>query len=211
MGNVVASYTPPTFRGSWAAVNAFTGKLDAKTSASGTTRTTHSATGAAQALGWGKITTEPLSASGLLSGTVEWMAGVNCSDTTISNFKFKVHIYVSAGDTDTVRGTLLNNFVGTTTFTTVSTGKGDGPVTLSGVNVIRGDRICVEFGEQASFANSQTADWFVGGTGTTDLTSGSTSTSTQPGWIDFVGSDALFVPTPPIPFNRAPIRRASLR
>ena len=82
-----------------------------------------------------------------ISGNVDVILGVQQSAVD-ANCYWHVHIYVTQGSTDVVRGTLLNNYVEDVTNEWV--GKTartlQFPATLSSVAVTAGDRIVVELG-----------------------------------------------------------------
>jgi hypothetical protein len=97
-----------------------------------------------------------------------------------------VHVWVSEGNTSTVRGTLLNNYVDTNEFATATAGLQIAQQTLSAVAAQVGDHIIVEIGYQAqnSTTSSRTGTVRYGGNDATDLTSGDTNTA-HPGWVEF--------------------------
>lgn len=96
---------------------------------------------------------DALSGNGVVKGTLDFcmMARENNAD---ADFATKVHVYVTVGDSDTVRGTLLANWaeplIGgewTNALTVVPVGKAAvAPVAVTPVAVQAGDRIVVEMG-----------------------------------------------------------------
>jgi hypothetical protein len=83
-----------------------------------------------------------------ISGDVNVILGVVQSAADADNF-WHLHIYVTQGDTDAVRGTLLNNYLesGTNEWPTGAVGIAlQAPPPLSPVNALSGDRIVVEIG-----------------------------------------------------------------
>lgn len=130
--------------------------------------------------------------AGTISGTVSWTIGVRESNVDC-NAVWHIHIYVTSGDSDTPRGTLLSDYIGSTEFTTTATGTQITGQAISSLAIQAGDRIVVEIGYRAqATATTYNSTINYGNTGTTDLTSGSTSVTTQPGWIEFSGADGLF-------------------
>ncbi|MGW3860701.1 hypothetical protein ACWEDZ_04365 [Streptomyces sp. NPDC005047] len=194
-----APYTPATKRGTWtdatATVTGLLGRQPAGTSATSAKAET-SATTTNVLLG--RWVSPPARAAGTLSGTVAWMAGRAQSDANAA-MVVRAHMYVTVGDSDTVRGTLLTNYTGGTSFPTTAAGGGTAPSTaIASVAVQTGDRIVVEFGYQAqnAVATSYTGTMYYGATGTTDLVAGSTAVTANPGWVEFSTADGLFgVPT----------------
>lgn len=130
--------------------------------------------------------------AGTLSGTVTWIIGAKESNAGLNGF-FHLHIYVTSGDSDTPRGTLLTDSIGATEFGTTAIGASEGAKAVSSVAVSVGDRIVVEIGYRANAgATTQNATINYGNTGTTDLSVASSSVTSQPGWIEFSGADGLW-------------------
>lgn len=192
-----APYTPTTKRGAWdnsaATLARYLGPRPAGTATTAVGAET-SATNNYDVL-WGRWVSDAAVAAGTLSGTVEWIAGV-LEAATDANAFWHVHIYVTSGDTDTVRGTLLTDSIGATEFpTTTAAGRGEGAKTVTSVAISVGDRIVVELGfqNQNTITTSRNITLQYGGTGTTDRASGNT-TAANPGWVEFSGADRLFAP-----------------
>lgn len=130
--------------------------------------------------------------AGTLSGTVTWIIGARESNAALNGF-FHLHIYVTSGDSDTPRGTLLTDSIGATEFGTTAIGASEGAKAVSSVAVQVGDRIVAEIGYRATASSTtQNATINYGNTGTTDLSVASASVTSQPGWIEFSGADGLF-------------------
>ncbi|MFE5853208.1 hypothetical protein ACFQ61_08300 [Streptomyces sp. NPDC056500] len=106
----------------------------------------------------------------------------------------RAHIYVTVGDSDTVRGTLLANHTSAVVFPTTAAGGGTTGAAITSVGIQAGDRIVVELGYQATNAvtPSYTGRLYYGGSGPTDLASGATGVTTDPGWVEFSTGDSLF-------------------
>lgn len=196
-----APYTPPTRRGAWDNITQASISLMSVTP-SGFASNRSQAVGSLTA-NWDvvirRFITDPVITAGPLAGTVAWT--ILCAElASLSTNAFThMHIYVTAGDTDTVRGVVLTDYIGSTEWTTTMTAYAEGPITLTSVDCQVGDRICAVFGYRASAsATTQTGDMRHGGTGA-DLVAGQTGNLSNPGWIEFSGADALFTEAPPAP------------
>ncbi|KIF67621.1 hypothetical protein HY68_01600 [Streptomyces sp. AcH 505] len=201
--NATAPYVPPTIRGGFEkTTGAVTGLLAG--------RPTGTATTIAQAVGattnpldvlWGRWISAPAVAAGTISGNIAWITG-RVENNAGLNANAYAHVFITAGDTDTVRGTLLANYNGATEFTTTATGNGTTglPVTSTAIQV--GDRLVVEFGYRAlgSGSTAYTATMNYGNTGVPDLaaggTGGTSGPTVLPGWVEFTNgsADGLFAP-----------------
>jgi len=113
--------------------------------------------------------------------------------TSTANMYPQIHIWVTVGDSDTVRGTIVDNFTDSTREFdgggTNAAGMGLDP-TGSAVSAQAGDRIVVEVGYYADTnATSRTGYVYLGGTSSNDLTDYLTAAyndaTLYPGWIDF--------------------------
>lgn len=194
--NAAAGYTPTTKRGAWdVSTSTVVMKLDqVKAGASATSAIAEaSATNNWDVL-LARFVSEPLQSdtSFTTSDTVQWIMGVMESSNS-ANDMYHVHIFITQGDTDNLRGTLLTDSIGATEWPTAAKGRGEGTKTLSAVSALAGDRIVVEVGYQAqnTSSTSYTGTLYYGATGATDLTSGSTAVTTNPGWIEFSNTFAL--------------------
>lgn len=102
-----------------------------------------------------------------------------------------VHIWVTTGNTDTVRGTLLNDFIGGTDWPTSQAGQSIGIRNVANnVNALAGDHIVIEVGYQAQNTVNTSFTGTLGFgtndvTNTTDLTDGDTTWTTHASWISF--------------------------
>jgi hypothetical protein len=194
ISNAASSFTPTTVRGDWTDATSFvTGRLGVKTNAAATkTRAVVSSTD--KTLLYRGVSL-PLGTSGTIpaTATVSWAFGVlaPAGVTMVTH----VHIFVTQGTTDTLRGTLLTNTDGATSWTTTATGRGEVGKTLSSLAVTAGDCIVVEIGYKVSAGTSGNATINYGNTGSTDLTDGSVNVTTEPGWVEFKGFDTLFYTT----------------
>jgi hypothetical protein len=119
------------------------------------------------------------------------------SATGMNAFVYIV-VYVTQGDTDTVRGTLIAPFVGATEFATSMTAFSYSLQFDNTVVAQAGDRIVIEIGYNATntSATAFTGTVRYGGTAATDLaTSGTTGVTTNSPWIEFsTALDAVLAP-----------------
>lgn len=193
--NSAAPYTPTTKRGGWEQSGATLARLlgSRPAGAAATASVATGSTAAANDVLWGRWISAGAVAAGTLSGTVRLIVGAVESVATTNAF-LALHIYVTSGDSDTPRGTALNNFVGSSEFPTTAAGQDSGTQSLSSVAVSVGDRLVVEIGYRSVSADTtaRTATMNYGNTGTSDLGAGSTSVTTQPAWMDFSGADGIW-------------------
>lgn len=126
-----------------------------------------------------------------ISGTLDVMLGVN-ENLVAADLVYHVHVWVTQGDSNTVRGTLLADYVETTAneWAAVATNNGQALAsaqTVTNVVCSAGDRIVLEVGYRAK--NTLTTNFtgalrYGGGPETSDLTAGGNS-STLAGFITF--------------------------
>lgn len=186
--NDTIPYNPATLRGAWdATATPATGKLGLSPAgaAATVTKSETSATNNFDVL-WGKWVSDGLIQNITIDGTVTWVLGVNESNADANAF-IHVHMFVTQGDSDNVRGTLLTDSIGATEFSTTAAGRSEGAKTLSSVAAQTGDRIVVEIGIQ--FQNTHTTARNTalryGNTGTVDLGIADTNVTTRPGYFQF--------------------------
>ncbi len=188
LSNAAEDKTLPTVKGTWSnSASTLTRLLGVKSGAAATQAFTGSGSNANNLIGrWQSL---PLAADTSFSGAeVQYVVGAKNSSTTNTVQHFRIHIFVVQSDGTTVRGTLVNNVIGTgTAFTTTATGRTDGALNLGAVSALAGDRIVVEIGcnRTGSSTASRICTFNYGNTGTTDLTSTNTSVTTRPGWVEF--------------------------
>ncbi|MEU9050161.1 hypothetical protein AB0D37_07110 [Streptomyces sp. NPDC048384] len=189
-----APYTPATTRGTWTDATAtVTGLLGRQPAGASITSAKAETSAAALSVLLGRWISPPARAGGTLSGTVSFAAGRMQSAST-SALVTRVHMYVTVGDSDTVRGTLLANWQGSTNWTTTAQGGEATAQAIGSVTVQAGDRVVVEFGYQANNveAASHTGTMYYGAAGATDLVNAATAVTTNPGWVEFSTGDGLF-------------------
>jgi hypothetical protein len=102
-----------------------------------------------------------------------------------------VHVYVTVGDTDVVRGTLLADGVGPLEWPTAQAAVGE-TYTLTGVAVQPGDHIVVELGYRANntVTTSFTGTVRYGGTAA-DLVAGGTNLNANSPWVEFTDTNSV--------------------
>ncbi|MFC9505407.1 hypothetical protein [Streptomyces sp. NPDC057002] len=189
-----APYTPATKRGTWTDATAtVTGLLGRQPAGTSTTSAKAETSTTTTNVLLGRWISPPARVAGTLSGTVAWMTG-RMQSAAAAALVVRAHMYVTVGDSDTVRGTLLTDYTGGTAFPTTAAGGGTTGTAITSVALQAGDRLVVEFGYQAqnTSATSYTGTLYYGATGTTDMASGATAVTTNPGWVEFSGADGMF-------------------
>ena len=129
----------------------------------------------------------PLAADHNFAGTLNLMLGTQESATD-ADMAYFIHVFVTQGDTDNLRGTLLANYAdpNTNEWSTTAGGRAlSSTRTLTAVSALAGDRIVAEIGYRArnTVSSSRTGTLWHGGNGA-DLTSGGNPT-TGIGFLDF--------------------------
>jgi hypothetical protein len=207
-----APYVPATIRGTWnlASTIATSGKLlsDVKFAVADTI-TLQS--------GSESVTTDPYNAllyrgislplqAQTIDGTLDLVIACYENDAA-ANAHFHVHAYITQGNSDTVRGTLLNDYIEALGVNELGVPPAAGKSlasaqTLSSVAVTAGDRLVVEvgFALRNSTATFQSYGMFYGTNSSADLTVGSTN-SALPGYLSF--SDTILIASPSAPANDA--------
>ena len=155
----------------------------------------------------------PLAANCNFAGTLNVMMGVQESATD-ADMAYYIHAFVTQGDTDTVRGTLLANYAdpNTNEWGTTALGKAlTAAQSLSAVSALTGDRIVVEIGYRSrnTTTSTRTGTIWYGGNGL-DLTSGGAAAGGV-GYLDF--SDTFTLVDNPVmrvsQLNAETVRRPS--
>lgn len=185
--NAAAPYTPATFKGGWGGTASAVAKY-LSSSTSGATANVSAVKG----MGTSTEAYFRFISDGLVTGynfsgsTVDFCVGGNQSYASgTQTVNVRIFIYLTTGDSDTNRGTLLN-YTGTVNWTNgVAQGYAVTGQALSAVTATALDRICVELGFSYNTAVNDTVTMYYGNTGSTLLTNGSTNVTTEPGWILF--------------------------
>ena len=193
-----APYTPATLRGAWdQTAGAITRAFDTQKVAGGNLTTIGIAEVNAAAnhdVLLGRWVSGPVAAQ-TFSGTLDCVLGVLAS-LAAADLAIHIHAYVTQGDSDTVRGTLLTNYVETVAneWPTTATGRAFAAAqALTGVIASAGDRIVIEVGYVAlnavatSYTGTMNYGTVVAATGLAadDLTAGSTAVTTLAGRFTF--------------------------
>jgi hypothetical protein len=191
--NQAADYTPPTIRGAWD---------DLSSSAASRLGRVPSGASASDAIAEVSIDTaydvllrrfvsDPLASDVAFSTSdvVSWCIGILESSGSLNAISH-LHVFVTQGDSDNVRGTLLSDYAGGVEWPTAARGRlyANVPV-VNDVGALTGDRLVVEVGYRANNSStiSYTGTLYRGGTGSPDLTDASPNVTTEPGWIEFPG------------------------
>lgn len=176
-----------TYRGGWDVNPAVQRRLSLTkdNNSISSTNATESSAATGYARGMIRLISDPLAAQ-TISGTLDVLLGVQESAGD-ADFFFRVHAWISQGDTDSLRGTLLSQFEDSTgewPTTGTGCGFGDGPQALTDVAVTEGDRLVIELGYVAQNATASTRTgtiWFGTRRANGDLTNGSTQVSGSTG------------------------------
>lgn len=185
LSNAAAGYDPATERGSWTTTTGYTSrKLGAKSGAAATKAGSRTTTGSTLLL---KYVTDGLPANVTISGTMQIMIGADLNTTGFLATYGRIYAFVTQGDSDNVRGTLLTGTNFPNVVQATPQGYNSGAIALTNVDAQTGDRIVIELGGQYTMGGSAsvTLTYNYGNTGATDLTEGSTNVTTEPGWIEF--------------------------
>ena len=195
--NTTAPYTPATFKGVW---DKTTGSVTAKL---GTTKigantllyiTKPGGVAAAQNVLWWRGVSDPLAAQ-TFGGTVNLVAAAN-EDSISSDSTFRLHIYVTQGDSDLVRGTVIDQYVdpfpAQEFLTSAKALDLAASQTVSAVSCQEGDRLVAEFGfrSESTSGVAYGARLWYGGTGADLVNDQVTNLTVDVGHIDF--SQELF-------------------
>jgi hypothetical protein len=196
-----AGYTPATLRGAWDDTsNYVTKELNpSKTGGGNIVNQQQGETSASPT--WDVLlyrgVTGPLAAQ-TINCNIDCVLGVIGSDDQ----SFHIHIYVTQGDSDTPRGTLLSDYLaGTDYFANgIQTGKNlPSPQAIGSLAIQDGDRMVIEIGYRAyniATGFRQGAMYYgtsVAGTPVADLADGGTDGTTKAGFITFSASIDEFV------------------
>mgnify|MGYP000927276171 FL=1 len=139
-----------------------------------------------------RFVSDRISSNTTISGTLNGVLLLAESNANL-NGVLHLHIWVTQGDSDTARGTLLTDYVDATEFavsTTVYSAISLSALSLSSVSAQAGDRIVIEVGYQAqnTSATSMYAQMALGLSGTTDAAgsdSGVSPGSNPQPWVEF--------------------------
>lgn len=180
-------YTPSTIRGAWDATGSpSTGKLNPWPTGSNTaiTKTETVSTNNYDIL-FGRWVSDGLLAAHTFGGTFNMSIRAQEANADANAF-LHIHVYVTQGDSDTPRGTLINDYVHSTEFSTTNGGYTFSGVSVSSVAAQVGDRIVIEVGAQLQNTHITSRNIVIsyGGTDNIDL-AGTNTTAARPKWIEF--------------------------
>ncbi len=194
-------YVPTTWKGGWEqTAGAVTRRMHARNS--GVTITTQLSIAETSVsnvfdVAMLRLVSDPINGAQTIAGTFDLCLGLR-ENNVLADFFPYVHIWVSQGDTDTARGTLLADYIDATEFPSAATTQATSlttPQTLSSVNASDGDRIIVEIGYRATntTATSRTGTLDYGAAHEDNYVGVGTSTNFT-GWVQF-SQDIAFAPT----------------
>ena len=184
--NAGSPYTPAVLRGTWDRFSITERKL-AITPVGASSTHNHAESGPNDQVHndcIARYVTSALQSNITVSGNIKFCIGAqNLSNP--GGYNLRSHIWVTTGATDTVRGTLLSNWQGSTEIP--ATGQGlEQTLAISTVNALAGDYICWEFGWHFSNeSGTETLTHWYGNTGVTLLGAGDTNVTTRPAWVLF--------------------------
>lgn len=198
--NVAPSYTPPLavlgdLKGSWDGAASGAYKLGAKEGTLSIGNTANVSTIANLDYAMYRLITEPMITAGTIDGTLDWLVMVHETNAGLNAFTH-AHVWVTQGDSNNLRGTLLSNPIDTTEWTvntgTTSTGvPSDTSRVLTPVAAQVGDRVIIELGFRSNAtAATYSARLNRGGTGT-DAVAGVTDNA-RVGWFQFSNLNHVF-------------------
>jgi hypothetical protein len=188
--NAAAPYTPDTKRGAWDDATAtFIKGLGAKSGVSANTSAAVGTTNADFDYLLARYVSAPLGASAIFTGTIDGVLGLFETDAAV-NARLHLHVFVLAGSTDTLRGTLWADYVDADEASTTAVTSGEGfSGTMLDVVASAGDTIVVEVGARCNATTtSGTVYTHLGSTDATDLADGG-DPQTYPGWIRLACTD----------------------
>ena len=202
LNNSAAPYTPATFKGAWDGTGfAVTQRLGVDKTLGGAVAGIVVVGGAVSNWdGAGYRGVSDTLAAQTIAGTFNVLMGATAPGT--ADCTFHLHLYVTQGDSDLVRGTLLADYVETlANEMPAGTFNGHGLAsaqTLTPVTTTAGDRLVLEIGGRFNIANSSGESCTIyrgGGTGSSDMTLGGYELS-QAGYVTF-SATLVFGPAAP--------------
>ncbi|HEX6681558.1 MAG TPA: hypothetical protein VF062_02130, partial [Candidatus Limnocylindrales bacterium] len=195
------SYTPATVRGTWndTALSANVYELGAFKAGVSTAvaRAETSATNPYKVL-LTRHVSEPLTGGSVTTSDGITHTQARLESNAAMNATVQIAVWVTVGNTDTVRGWLLDPFAGATEFNSTALTAFSYSLTFDNpVTIQSGDRVVVELGYTAAqtATTSYTGTIQIGGTAGDLATSGTTGVTTNSPWITFTGTNrGAFVP-----------------
>lgn len=195
LNNAAATYSPATLRGTWHKTSdAVTKKMSTSKDASGSPTTvtgTHTGTAYQTALLL-RLVSEPMAAAMSIASGETWNSLIGClEDLDTMNLQLRLHCFVTVGDSDTVRGTILSNATDSAEMATVANQCAEQTADTydNAVSIAAGDRIVLELGMGGNCTDSTNyGDIYYGGSGN-DLVFNNGDATTLVGWVDIVYMD----------------------
>lgn len=198
--NSTAPYTPPTIRGTFSdkALNGASALARRKAGAGTTAAKAETSNSATWSVLMRRFVSDPINNPGTLQGTFTLVAGWLESNAA-ANMTMQMHLFVTVGSTDVVRGALTPLALGGgAEFPVIAGSSGSGisnpgpwaiqvvSPSMTPVAVQPGDRIVLELGLKAAntATTSYTGTFYYGGTGA-DLLNFDSNVTTRAAWIDF--------------------------
>lgn len=189
--NAASSYNPGTTKGAWDDTAGMVGsKLLGLTKTGTQTSNTvvESSTTNNYDVAIYQFVSEPMEADQTIDGTIDYVVGCLENNPAANDFTH-LHIWVTEGNSSTVRGTLLTDHIGATEWVSAAGGQGRGAtaVSLSSVAAQTGDRIVVEVGYRAvnTSATGYSGTVYIGGTPNDLAINQVVTSSLNSGWIQF--------------------------
>jgi hypothetical protein len=193
--NQAAPYTPATIRGTWSSTAGLVTRKLGTAKVAGDTLTTVAVDETSSTNNYSAAMLRFVSDAipeacsfSTATDTITFCLGVKESDLA-ANMYHKLTVYVTAGDSDTVRGYLLQDYSSGSEWLTVGNFRSVGPLSVtSNVSAQTGDRIVVVAGYRAQNTSSTTytATMYYGADSAVDDASGGSSGVTiYAGWIEF--------------------------
>lgn len=209
--NQTAPYSPATIRGTWNDTASlvtkklgtvkFLGDTNANVSKAETSTTNP------YSVGLLRFVSDALPTARTLTSSDTFTVCMGCYESSNSANDYpKITIYVTAGDSDTVRGYLKQDWVGGTEWTTTAGYRSTGAIALAGTVAAEvGDRIVVVLGYSAANTSATSYAgqmWYGAGTAMADGVAAGTTHTTTAGWIEFSGNN-MFAQAQPatLPLN----------
>lgn len=184
--NAAATYTPDTIRGTWDVTTSFVQRAmgTSKIGSSGTSSRSKDNAGTTRRLVL-RCVSGALAADARVGDMVRQVVGLYENNAAL-NCVTRVYAYITVGDSDTVRGVVVDDWQGSSEWSTdaATCGKASGAITSAAVSAQTGDRIVLLIGYYTATADITTSFGrvYYGTTGN-DLVNGGDPTTTA-GYID---------------------------
>jgi len=190
LSTAAAPYTPPTLRGTWADTTLSTNVWELSRTRSGANtavaRAETSASNNFKVL-LHRHVSGPLAGGAVTTSNSITHTQARQEDATAANMTVQIAVWVTVGDSDTVRGSLIEPFAGATEFATTMTAFSYTLTMDNAFTIQPGDRLVIELGYNAANTSttSRTGTVRAGGTAADLATSGTTGVTTNSPWVEF--------------------------